>query len=185
VAIDIGTGDGRAVLDSARRDPRLLVVGLDAHAGSMAGASRRAARSTKKGGRPNALFVVASAADMPPDLAGLAARVTVIFPWGSLLRGCVGRGAAVAQGICSVLAPGGRLDLILATAERDGLDGIPTAPREVIAAARATFEAHGLSFTDGALLTAMELDAISSTWARRLLREGRDRRAMGIRFASP
>jgi hypothetical protein len=63
------------------------VIGIDANAASMADASRRAARPVKRGGLPNALFVVAAAENLPSELGGWAEAVTVHFPWGSLLRG--------------------------------------------------------------------------------------------------
>jgi 16S rRNA (adenine(1408)-N(1))-methyltransferase len=185
VAIDIGTGDGRAVLEAARRDPDRLVVGVDANAASMAEASRRAAMTLRRGGLPNALFVVAGAATMPAELASVASSATVTFPWGSLLRGCLGRDADVARGIGSVLRPGGRLGLVLAPAARDHLDDLPTTPDAVMAAARATFEELGLVFVSAGVVTPDALAASGSTWARRLLRDGRERRATRIIFESP
>ena len=62
MALDLGTGDGRAVLAAAARSPDTLVIGLDANAAGMFDASRRAAR---RGALPNALFAVA-AAEHPP-----------------------------------------------------------------------------------------------------------------------
>ena len=69
----------------ARRDPDRLVIGLDADAASMRTSARRAAR--QKDGLPNAAFVVAAIESALADLRGVADRVTVHFPWGSLLRG--------------------------------------------------------------------------------------------------
>jgi 16S rRNA (adenine(1408)-N(1))-methyltransferase len=51
----------------------------------MVEASRRAAGPARKGGLDNALFVLAAAEAPPAELWALAARVTVLFPWGSLL----------------------------------------------------------------------------------------------------
>jgi len=62
VAVDLGTGDGRAVLAAAAACPETLVVGVDAVAAAMADASRRALRRDPL---PNAVFVVA-AAEHPP-----------------------------------------------------------------------------------------------------------------------
>ena len=62
MAIDLGTGDGRAVLAAAAAQPDTLVIGLDANAAGLAEASRRAARRLAL---PNALFAVA-AAEHPP-----------------------------------------------------------------------------------------------------------------------
>ena len=185
MAIDIGTGDGRAVLEAARRDPGRLVIGIDANAASMAEASRRASLAPRRGGLPNTLFIVASAGQPPSELVGVAAFATVTFPWGSLLRGCLGRDAAVGRGIGSLLAPGGRLQLILAPAGRDHLSDLPTAPDDVIDAARATFESLGLAFVAAGLMSKGELSVAGSTWARRLLRDGRERRAIRIELRSP
>jgi hypothetical protein len=93
--------------------------------------------------------------------------------------------AAVTSGIASVVAPGGRLDLVLAPAGRDHLDGVPTAPADVTAAARAAFEEVGLVFTGAVPMTADEIRSLGSSWAGRLLREGRERRAIRIAFTSP
>ena len=87
--IDLGTGDGRFVLAAAAADPDTLVIGIDASAGAMAEASRRAARPARRGGLPNALFVVAAAEALPPELDGVADVVTIQLPWGSLLRGAL------------------------------------------------------------------------------------------------
>ena len=62
----------------------------------MAEASRRAAKPAHKGGQPNVRFILAAAEAPPPALAGIAGLVTVRFPWGSLLRGCLGEDTAVA-----------------------------------------------------------------------------------------
>ena len=81
MAVDLGTGDGRAVLAAAAARPDTLVIGVDASASGMQAASRRAAR---RGALPNALFAMA-AAERPP-LTGFADEITVNFPWASLLR---------------------------------------------------------------------------------------------------
>src|SRR5439155_18279811 len=111
-----------------------LVLGLDANASAMVEASRRAARAPRKGGLPNAGFILASAESPPSALEATAHLVTVRFPWGSLLRGVAGADAAVAAGIAGMVAPGGSLELLLATAARDGLDGVPTSAEALVAA---------------------------------------------------
>jgi 16S rRNA (adenine(1408)-N(1))-methyltransferase len=187
VTVDVGTGDGRAVLAAASREPTLLAIGLDADARSMAEVSRRAARPARKGGAPNATFVVAAAEVIPAELRGVAALVTVRFPWASLLRGCLGADDAVTDGIAGLVVPGGSLELLLAPAERDRL-GLPTQPAAVVEAARAAFEARGLCLTEGRAATTEEIRASGSTWARRLLSHGAadaDRRPMLVRFARP
>jgi 16S rRNA (adenine(1408)-N(1))-methyltransferase len=70
VTVDLGCGDGRAVLAAAAAQCDRLVVGVDANAAAMAEASRRAARKPAHGGLPNALFMMAAAEALPPELAG-------------------------------------------------------------------------------------------------------------------
>jgi 16S rRNA (adenine(1408)-N(1))-methyltransferase len=60
VTVDLGCGDGRAVLAAAAARSDRLVVGVDANAAAMAEASRRAARKPAHGGLPNPLFMVAA-----------------------------------------------------------------------------------------------------------------------------
>lgn len=157
------------MLATAAAEPSTLVIGLDADAASMAESSRRAAGPARKGGLANALFVLAAAEAPRAELCALATRVTVLFPWGSLLRGCLGADASVAHGIASLLAPDGTLELLLAPAGRDGLDGLPTDPAAVIGAATATFDALGLRLVEAHAATDVEVRASGSTWARRLL----------------
>lgn len=165
----MGTGDGRAVLEAAVAAPRALSIGLDANAAAMAESSRRATRPAAKGGRPNAMFFLAAAEAMPSELDSLADLVTVRFPWGSLLRGCVGADAAVAAGLARLVRSGGALELLLAPADRDGLAGVPTEPVRVIAATSAAFASFGFVPEEARGATDAEIRASRSTWARRLL----------------
>jgi hypothetical protein len=81
----VGTGDGRAVLRAAARDPDALVIGLDAVAAPLAEASRRAARPVGRGGLPNALFVVAGIEAPPPELTGLGQAAGELSRRGAVL----------------------------------------------------------------------------------------------------
>jgi 16S rRNA (adenine(1408)-N(1))-methyltransferase len=173
--VDLGTGDGRAVLARARREPGALVVGIDASAAGMAESSLRAARSEKRGGLPNVLFL-AGAAECPPiELYGIADEITILFPWGSLLRGTLALDDAVAAGIASLIRPGGRAEAFVSVTDRDGLGLDPLRPTDGAALAR-RWAAHGLDLATFRPATAIEIAATHSTWARRL-RTGRDRPA--------
>jgi 16S rRNA (adenine(1408)-N(1))-methyltransferase len=70
VTVDLGCGDGRAVLAAAAAQSDRLVVGVDANAAAMAEASRRAGRTPGRGGLPNALFVVGAAEALPRSWLG-------------------------------------------------------------------------------------------------------------------
>ncbi|MBV9327743.1 MAG: methyltransferase domain-containing protein [Chloroflexi bacterium] len=81
--MDLGTGDGSAVLRLAKSSPRTLVIGVDTNAAGLVDASRRA---TRKRGADNALFLVADATDALHALCGRVDLLTITLPWGSLLR---------------------------------------------------------------------------------------------------
>ncbi|HJP89937.1 MAG TPA: hypothetical protein VJ850_12950 [Candidatus Limnocylindrales bacterium] len=183
MAIDIGTGDGRGVLAEAARDPRTLVLGMDATAAAMAESSRRAAAPRRKGGTPNAAFVVAAAEAAPVDLRGVAQLVTVRFPWASLLRGCLGRDATVAAGIASLVGAGGTLELLLAPSGRDGLEDVPVEPDAVVDSAIRTFGRLGFERVEARRATDAEIAESGSTWAKRLRSQRpSDRTVMLIRM---
>jgi 16S rRNA (adenine(1408)-N(1))-methyltransferase len=167
VAVDLGTGDGRAVLARARAEPSTLVIGIDANAASMIESSRRAARSARKGGSPNALFVVAAAEAPPPELACLANDLTITLPWGSLLDGVLGRDDRVAAGIASLVAPGGRVRSIVSTTACDGRD-LPALDDTFAVAIADAWAGHGLRLEAFRPATADDLAAAHSSWARRL-----------------
>ena len=61
VLIDVGTGDGRFVLRTARERAQSLVVGIDRVQDAMSEVARRASAKPSRGGVANALFLVASA----------------------------------------------------------------------------------------------------------------------------
>src|SRR6266704_2224219 len=120
------------------------MVGIDASAAAMAEASRRAAASPRRGGRPNALFVAAAAEALPPELDGLADLVTVHFPWGSLLRGLLGADPGVVGGIARVMRPGARLDLLVSVTDRDHGAGASPLEAKAIAALAPAYRRLGL-----------------------------------------
>jgi 16S rRNA (adenine(1408)-N(1))-methyltransferase len=151
---------------AARRDT--LVVGIDPVAPAMAEASRRASAPVRKGGLPNAVFVVGSAEGLPRGLEGIADLVTLNLPWGSLLRGALALDPAAARGIAALVAPGGRVEMLLAPAARDGL-AADVDVRARLANGLATDWANlGLELLDAVPATADVLAAIPTTWARRL-----------------
>src|SRR5262249_5952848 len=84
-----------------------------------------AGRASRRGGVPNALFVVAAAEALPPELRGAAGAITVHFPWGSLLRGLVTGEPDVAGQLASIAAPAARIELLLSARPSDRLPWLP------------------------------------------------------------
>ena len=151
------------------------MIGVDASAAGMAESSLRAARLTRRGGLPNALFVVAAAECPPRELHELADELTILFPWGSLLRGALALDATVAAGIARLVRPGGSVEALVSVTERDGLGVAPLgeADRNALGERWAVF---GFELTEFCPAGAADIDASGSTWAKRL-GAGRDRPA--------
>ena len=167
--MDLGTGDGRAALAAAGSEPTALALGIDADAASMAESSRRAARPAARGGHPNLRYVVAAAERPPAELCSRAHEVRILFPWGSLLRGMLGREPAVAAGIAALLAPGASVSALVSVAARDRLDGMSVLDAAAFDQVATRLEASELILADARPATPAEVHATHSTWGRRLL----------------
>jgi 16S rRNA (adenine(1408)-N(1))-methyltransferase len=161
------------VLATAAAQPDRLVVGVDANAAAMAQASRRAAATPRRGGLPNALFVVAAAEALPPELDALADAVTVHFPWGSLLRGLLHADPAVMAGLTRVMRPGATLTLLLSSTDRDRAAGVAPLGQAAVRALADAYAGWGLAVTEARPATAADVAAAHSTWGKRLGAGGR------------
>jgi len=118
VLVDIGAGSGQFVCEAARRLPGWLCVALDAEARNFREASSRTRRKPSRGGLENALFVLAPAEAMPPELAGAANHITIFLPWGSLLRAAVLSEPGFLKELISLAAPGAAVEMLLCYSEK-------------------------------------------------------------------
>ncbi len=121
----------------------------------MADASRKAAANSKKGGLPNALFLAESAERLPGKLVSRADLVTVVLPWGSLLRGILAAETAIVAGLRSLLRPGGALVLLLSEIDR-------------VQMVELVNRLAGLEAFEVREATESDISQLSSGWARRL-----------------
>jgi len=133
VHVDVGTGDGRLVYRLARMDRTGLFIGVDANAEALREVSYRASRKPARGGVANALFVRSALEELPGPLLGMADRVTVFYPWGSLLRALVEADAASLRALAGVARPGGSFEARLNRSAVDpislDLEALPSAYR--------------------------------------------------------
>jgi 16S rRNA (adenine(1408)-N(1))-methyltransferase len=113
VWIDLGCGDGLFAYRRANSHPDVLVIGIDAARENLRATASKARRSVKKGGLENLLFIVAGVENLPDELSGLAAELTVNFPWGSLLRGILEGSGPVLGGVARLARPGGHVEMLL------------------------------------------------------------------------
>jgi len=166
--VDLGTGDGGAVVRTARAQPRVLVVGIDADAAAMRERSAAAARPADRGGLPNALFLAAGAEHLATDLAAFADELRVTLPWGSLLRGAIAPEAWFVELLARLLQPAGRAALVLSTGPREATTGIPALDARAADALADAYARAGLRPLGVAALTAADVAGLGSSWARRL-----------------
>ncbi len=164
--LDLGTGDGRYVRTLAVLNPDWFLIGIDA--------CRENLHANSQVKLPNALYLIASAQTLPNELAGIADRMTINFPWGSLLSSLLEDVPALTGGLAALARPGAGLEIRLngeALLEAgfnlaDGVDKV-----------RAALSGNGFRVAKTAVMGPAELKGFPSTWARRLA-FGRDPRAV-------
>jgi 16S rRNA (adenine(1408)-N(1))-methyltransferase len=168
ITIDLGAGDGRFVRHLARAEPRSGAIGVDLCAENLRAASRRA--------DGNALFVVADALALPAEFDGIATRLTIYFPWGSLLRGLLRGDRGLLDGLQAVCRADAALEIALnADALADAGWTLEAGGDRVSAVLRHS----GFSVSARRRLGAAEIRQYPTTWAKRLAC-GRNPNALGI-----
>jgi len=136
----------------------------------MVDASRRAAARPERGGLPNLMFLAEGVERLPAAFDGLADLVTVQFPWGSLLRGALGADPTIAGAIARLVAPAGKLEILLSIVERDraAVGGSGAFGDPDVELMRQVYASHGLEVVETRRLSPDEVRATGSSWARRL-----------------
>jgi 16S rRNA (adenine(1408)-N(1))-methyltransferase len=168
VVVDLGAGDGRFIRELAGRNRQIGAIGVDLCAANLRAASRTAGE--------NALFIVADALALPEELAGVATRVTIHFPWGSLLRGLLTGHRGLLCGFTTIGNDETQLDLLLnAGALAEAGWSFELGVTHVIS----NLCHAGFNVEAARPLNTAELRAVPSTWAKRLA-FGRDPRAVRI-----
>ncbi len=162
ILIDIGTGDGRYVRNIARECPSWFAIGIDACRENLRGVSRNAPR--------NALFIIANALSLPRELRGLATRITINFPWGSLLTALLDGDPAFLDGLVMLARPGATLEIRL---NQGALVEAGYTREAGVMRIQRMLREWGFRNRRSAMLDAGALRVYPTTWARRLA-YGRD-----------
>ncbi len=173
ILIDIGTGDGRYVRAIAQQCPACFAIGIDACRENLRGVSRDAPR--------NALFIIANALTLPLELRGLATRMTINFPWGSLLVALLGGDPALRDGLIVLAQPGATLEIRL---NGGALAEAGYTLEAGAAQVQHTLQGWGFANRHSAMLDADALRRAPTTWARRLA-YGRDPRGWHLAATWP
>lgn len=168
ILLDLGTGDGRYVRTLAEEHPDWFIIGVDACRENLHEHSRLKLQ--------NMLFIIARAQDLPHELNGLVAHITINFPWGSLLESLLNGDPALTRGLVSIARKTASVDL--------HLNG------GALAEAGTTLEAGAKLIHTNLLQAGWQVDApvqmdaralrsFPTTWAKRLA-FGRDPRALAL-----
>ena len=166
IHLDLGTGDGRYARTLASRHPDWFIIGMDS--------CRENLRERSQAPLQNLLFVIASAQDLPRGLQGRVSRLTINFPWGSLLGSLLAGDPRLMDGLECISRPAASVEL--------RLNGGALAEAGTTLDAGTDAICHNLQRTGWRVSTPVSVDArglreFPSTWARRLA-FGRDPRAM-------
>jgi 16S rRNA (adenine(1408)-N(1))-methyltransferase len=174
VIVDIGTGDGRFVYESARKNPEKFFIGIDPNTKPLEKISMKATRKPAKGGVANALFIRAATEALPHELDNTADEIHIHFPWGSLLRAVATGDEQILRGLHRISAPGGLLEVVIgfnperdrSEIERLGVADFSVAYARTTLASR--YEQVGLQMKEVGRLEKDEWTRLHTAWARRL-----------------
>ena len=166
ILLDLGTGDGRYVRVLAEQNPDWFIIGVDS--------CRENLRLSSRLDLPNALFVIASAQELPQELHGLISHMTINFPWGSLLESLLAGDAALMDGLARISKAHAQITIHLnggALAEQD------TSLEEGSQVIYDNINRYGWDLRNPYLMNCHALQNFPTTWAKRLA-FGRDPRAV-------
>jgi 16S rRNA (adenine(1408)-N(1))-methyltransferase len=154
------------------------VIGVDANAELLREVSHRATRKPARGGLTNALFARLSLEESPGKLARLADSLTVLFPWGSLLRAVAAPQVGALEKLAALGKPGASILYGYgATRENRTADalGLPElGGPSVLRTLEREYAAAGLEVR-GRYLSREEVASVQSSWAKKLAFSGIER----------
>lgn len=182
VIIDIGTGDGRYVYQSARRNPNKFYIGIDPNTRPLRKISEKIYRKPARGGAPNVLFIQSAIADLPEELNGVANEVHVHFPWGSLLRAVALGEVALLQNVRRICAEDTLLEVVIGIdpvrdkAELDRLGVAPLTATVIDVVLVPNYAVAGFKIVERGVIAASEWPALKTSWAKRL--QGNEQRSI-------
>lgn len=180
--IDIGTGDGLFVYQSARQNPQKFYIGVDANPRPLEKVSEKVHRKPTKGGLTNVLFIQAAVEDLPAELDGVADEVHVHFPWGSLLRAVAAGDEAVLQNLRRICSSDALLEVVIGVdVERDiseieRLELPPLTIEHIDSVLVPKYKVAGFEIFERGMIAPSEWPGLQTSWAKRL--QGNKSRAL-------
>lgn len=171
--MDLGTGDGIFVYQSARANPNRFYIGIDANPRPLEKISEKIHRKPAKGGAPNALFLQHAVEDLPAELDGIADEVHVHFPWGSLLRAVALGDVDILTGVRRICASDALLEVIVGSdPERDRAElnrlGVPPVTLQLVETLVEPYRAAGFELFERGIIPPADWPKFHTAWAKRL-----------------
>src|SRR5215470_5134087 len=125
VHIDLGSGDGTGPYRWASHEPSRLFIASDANPDALSEIAWRAGRKPARGGVPNLICIAEPLETLATELGAVADRVTIILPWGSLLRAVAAPELLSLRYIASLCILEASVEIVLSYDEqRDARQGI-------------------------------------------------------------
>ena len=163
-----------------------MFIATDANPDALSETAARASRKPSRGGRSNLICIAEPLEVIARELPAAADRVTVILPWGSLLRGLVQPEDTSLTQLHSLCAPHACVEIVFSydykrdASERAPLGLMNIHETHVQRVLPEVYERMGLGVTSVERISQHELGRYETTWAKRLA-FGRQREIWGLR----
>ena len=187
----MGSGDGRGPYRWASRDPSRLFIASDSNAAALTEIAWRAGRKPERGGIPNLICIAEPLDALATELAAAADRITIILPWGNLLRAVAAPEVVSLRNIARLCLAGANVEIVFSyDVQRDARQGIPLTAcaldEEHIATLPRLYEQAALQILAAGRFPQKELVAYETTWAKRIV-HGRPRKIwrLRVRYSEP
>jgi 16S rRNA (adenine(1408)-N(1))-methyltransferase len=174
VHIDLGSGDGRGPYHWASREPSRLFIASDANLSALTDIAWRAGRKTARGGISNLICIAEPLDLLAVALADVADRITVILPWGSLLRAVAAPEIESLRHLARLCLPKATIEIVLSYDEqRDVRQSAPLRvggldEEHMRTTLPCLYEQAGLLIVAAEQISQRELADCQTTWAKRL-----------------
>jgi 16S rRNA (adenine(1408)-N(1))-methyltransferase len=174
VVIDIGTGDGLFVYQSARQNPKKFYIGVDANPRALEKVSEKVHRKPAKGGLANVLFLQAAVEDLPNELDGVADEVHVHFPWGSLLRAVAAGDEDVLRNLRRICSAEALLEVVIGLdperdiSELERLEIQALSIEHVDSVLAHKYRSAGFEILERGMIAQSKWPEFQTSWAKRL-----------------
>lgn len=166
VVVDLGTGDGRFVYKKALAEPTTLFIGIEPAHKQVEEFARKVARQKLE----NVLFVVGSFELLPEELSGVADKLFIILPWGTLLKAIAEPNEADISTIKYLLKPKAEVEFIfgfdaqLEPSQTNRLQLGEINEKNTVQ----VFEENGFTLVESTQLLRTKLSELESTWGKRI-----------------